>query len=66
MEMWILVGKDVGLDVSEGGIRLVLDAVVEDLDDVFLKPLCVPNTSSELMMRRNRLSWWNDRAAHFS
>ena len=48
MEMWILVGKDVGLDVSEGGIRLVLDAVVEDLDDVFLKPLWVPKTSSEL------------------
>jgi hypothetical protein len=27
--------------------------------------LCVPKTSSELMMRRNRLSWWNDRAALF-
>lgn len=28
-------------------------------------PLCVPKTSSELMMRRNRLSCWNDRAALF-
>jgi hypothetical protein len=29
------------------------------------KPLCVPNTLSELMTRRNRLSWRNDRAAVF-
>ena len=35
--MWLLVRDHVGLDVAEGGIRLVLDAVVEGLDDVFLE-----------------------------
>src|SRR5712671_710277 len=33
----ILVGENVGLDVAEGRIRLVVDAVVEGLDDLFLE-----------------------------
>jgi hypothetical protein len=32
-----LVGDHVGLDAAEGGVRLVLDAVVEGLDDVLLE-----------------------------
>src|SRR6202007_5551 len=36
-EMRVLVGEHVGLDVAEGGMRLVPDAVVEGLDDVFLE-----------------------------
>src|ERR1700746_1517078 len=36
-EVWIFVGEHVGLDVAEGGMRLVPDAVVEGLDDVFLE-----------------------------
>ena len=35
--MRVLVGEHVGLDVAEGSVRLVLDAVVERLDDVFLE-----------------------------
>ena len=37
MEMRLLVGDHVGLDVAEGRVGLVLDAVVEGLDDVFLE-----------------------------
>ena len=33
----ILVGENVGLDVAEGRIGLVVDAVVEALDDLFLE-----------------------------
>src|SRR5258705_10862332 len=33
----ILVGENVGLDVAEGRIGLVVDAVVEGLDDLFLE-----------------------------
>src|SRR5712692_666270 len=33
----ILVREHVGLDVAEGRLRLVLDAVVEGLDDVLLE-----------------------------
>src|SRR5271168_630445 len=36
-ETRVLVGEHVGLDVAEGCVRLVLDAVVERLDDVFLE-----------------------------
>src|ERR1700720_3183398 len=36
-EMRILVGEHVGLYVAEGSVRLVFDAVVEGLDDVFLE-----------------------------
>src|SRR4051812_33468997 len=36
-ELRVLVREDVGLDVAEGRIGLVLDAVVEGLDDVFLE-----------------------------
>jgi hypothetical protein len=36
-ELRILVGEHVGLDVAEGGMRLMPDAVVEGLDDVFLE-----------------------------
>src|SRR5260370_10031710 len=39
VEMRLLVGDDIGLDVAEGRIRLVLDAVVEGLDDVFFEVL---------------------------
>src|ERR1700704_4845821 len=39
VEMRLLVRKDVGLDVAEGRIGLVLDAVVEGLDDVFFEML---------------------------
>ena len=37
VEVWLLVRDHVGLDVAEGGIGLVLDAVIEGLDDVFLE-----------------------------
>src|SRR5882757_7508220 len=33
----VLVGEDVGLDVAEGGVGLVLDTVIEGLDDVLLE-----------------------------
>src|SRR5713101_574907 len=36
-EVRILVREHVGLDVAEGRLRLVLDAVVKGLDDVFLE-----------------------------
>src|ERR1700716_1284244 len=36
-EMRVLVGEHVGLDVAEGSVRLVPDAVVEGLDDLFLE-----------------------------
>src|SRR5258707_7574575 len=36
-EMRVLVGEHVGLDVAECSVRLVPDAVVEGLDDVFLE-----------------------------
>src|SRR5882757_6403113 len=36
-EMRVLVGEHVGLDVAEGSMRLVPDAVVEGLDDLFLE-----------------------------
>src|SRR5580704_7382867 len=36
-EVHILIREHVGLDVAEGRLRLVLDAVVEGLDDVFLE-----------------------------
>src|SRR6266851_9525651 len=39
MEVRLLVRDHVGLDVAEGRLRLVLDAVVERLDDVFLEML---------------------------
>src|SRR5258707_11296588 len=39
MEVQLLVGDHIGLDVAEGRLRLVLDAVVERLDDVFLEML---------------------------
>src|SRR6202162_1339485 len=39
VEMRLLVRDDVGLDVAEGRIRLVLDAVVEGLDDVIFEML---------------------------
>src|SRR5260221_76192 len=39
MEVRFLVGDYVGLDIAEGCLRFVLDAVVERLDDVFLEPL---------------------------
>src|SRR5258708_9365162 len=39
MKVRILVREHVGLDVAEGRLRLVLDAVVERLDDVFLEML---------------------------
>ena len=38
VEVRLLVGDHVGLDVAEGRVGLVLDAVVEGLDDVFLEP----------------------------
>src|SRR6202011_1983836 len=34
-EVRILIREHVGLDVAEGRLRLVLDAIVEGLDDVF-------------------------------
>jgi hypothetical protein len=34
--MRVLVGEHFGLDVAEGSVRLVPDAVVERLDDAFL------------------------------
>src|SRR5260370_5580654 len=37
MEVRILVREHVGIDVAEGRLRLVLVAVVEGLDDVFLE-----------------------------
>ena len=37
MEVRILVGEDVGLDVAERGAGLMLDAVVEGMDDIFLE-----------------------------
>ena len=37
LEAGVLIGKNVGLDVAERRIRLVLDAVVEGLDDLLLK-----------------------------
>ena len=40
MEMRLLVINDVCLDVAEGCVGLVLDAVVEGLNDVFLKSRC--------------------------
>src|ERR1700694_580393 len=36
---WILIGKNIGFHVAESRLRLVLDAVIERLDDVFLE-LC--------------------------
>ena len=36
-ELGVLVGEDVGLDVAERGLGLLVDAVVEGLDDVFLE-----------------------------
>src|SRR6202521_1278286 len=36
-EMRVLVGEHVSLDVAERSVRLVPDAVVEGLDDVFLE-----------------------------
>ena len=36
-ESRILVGQDVGLDVAEGCLRLVLDTIVERLDDVLFE-----------------------------
>src|ERR1700680_4721082 len=36
-EVRIFVGEHVGLDVAEGGMRLVPDAVVEGLGDFFLE-----------------------------
>src|SRR5271168_4432319 len=36
-ERGVLVGEDVGLDVAEGGLGPLVDAVVEGLDDVFLE-----------------------------
>jgi len=36
-EVRILIREHVGLDVAEGRLRLVLDAVVEGLDDVFVR-----------------------------
>jgi hypothetical protein len=36
-ERGILVGEHVGLDIAEGRLRLVVDAVVEGLDDLFLE-----------------------------
>src|ERR1700722_3364946 len=37
MEMWFLVGDDVGFDVTESRIGLVFDAVIKSLDDSFLE-----------------------------
>src|ERR1044072_2750508 len=37
VEVRLLVGDHVGLNVAEGSVRLVLDAVIERLDDVFLE-----------------------------
>src|SRR5260370_33440615 len=37
LEGRVLVGKNVGFDVAEGRLRLVLDAIIEGLDDVFLE-----------------------------
>src|ERR1700720_4194176 len=37
MEVQVLVREHVGVDVAEGRLRLVLVAVVEGLDDVFLE-----------------------------
>jgi hypothetical protein len=37
VEMRFLIGDHVSLDVTEGGVGLVLDAVVKGLDDVFLE-----------------------------
>src|SRR5712671_1760426 len=39
LESRILVRENVGLDVAERGVRLVPDAVVEGLDDVFLEAI---------------------------
>src|SRR6266851_5480576 len=39
MEVRLLVGNHVGLDVAEGRLRLVLDAVVARLDNVFIETL---------------------------
>src|SRR3984885_7720634 len=36
-EVRVLVGEHVGVDIAEGRIRLVLVAVIEGLDDVFLE-----------------------------
>src|SRR5271155_5177272 len=37
VEVWVLVGENVGVDVAEGRVWFVLVAVVEGLDDVFLE-----------------------------
>lgn len=37
VEMRLLVGDHIGLDVAEGRVGLVFNAVVEGLDDVFLE-----------------------------
>src|SRR5258708_40045030 len=37
MEVRVLVGEDVGLDVAERRVRLMLDPIVEGLDDVLLE-----------------------------
>jgi hypothetical protein len=37
VEVRILVGDDIGLDVAEGRFGLVLDAIVEGLDDILLE-----------------------------
>lgn len=37
MEMRILIGKNIGFDVTERRLRPVLDTVVEGLEDIFLE-----------------------------
>lgn len=37
VEMRVLVREDVGLDVAEGSVGLMLDAVIEGLDDILLE-----------------------------
>src|ERR1700722_6667930 len=69
-EIRVLVGEHVGLDVAEGRARLVPDAVVERLDDVFLelrgadaraqpppvRPGCIRDTSGPAHPFRRRPS----------
>jgi hypothetical protein len=48
-ELRILVGEHVSLYVAEGSLRLIPDAVVEGLDDVFLEAVtrgCACTTAS--------------------
>jgi hypothetical protein len=39
LEPWILVRQDICLHIAEGRLRLLLDAIVKGLDDVFFKVL---------------------------